>query len=183
MRNNVKRIVRCSIFITAWSVIEIVIGSLLHQIPGRAIPTGSILIIFIIPLLTVFNRLDSKVGIITFIGIITGILKLFSIGGVKFVPAFSIVIEAAVFDIFVHIIPRKLAAVQIIGSAILCGAAGTTIASTIGSYILGMFNGKSIIIVLPLILYKALEGVAGGIIGGSVSLIILKRLNEYFEQI
>lgn len=177
---NNKQLIATCIFAAMWSAVEIFLGSLLHQIPGKPIPTGMAAMIFAIPILTILYEITGNIKCIMIAGLITAILKLFSPGGAKFSPVISIMIETTVFSIFFYFISDKFKKLRIFIAGITASILGSTVGSFINSMIFGLFSDKTTKFILLLYSKRIITGFLGGIIGASIAIAIIKKLNYHY---
>ncbi len=168
--SNIQIICVC-IFSAMWGVIEIFIGALLHQIPGKPIPTAMTIMIFVIPILTILYEITGSIKAILLTGLIAAILK--------FSPFLSIIIETGIFSAFFFIISNRFKNLKILLAGILTAAGGSTIGSLLNSFIFGFLKGKTAKYIIIFIVSKLGTGIIGGIIGSLLAIIILKKLRNH----
>lgn len=179
MKSHNFKIICICIFAAMWGAIEIFLGSILHQIPGKPIPTAMTIMILVIPLLVILYKLTGCIKVILAVGLITAILKLFSPGGAKFNPFISIIIEALIFSLIFFLIPEKLKKTRIIAAGILTSAGGSMIGRVITYYIFGYFKEKTLKYFLIFVFTKIGTGITGGIIGSILAFIILDKIKNH----
>lgn len=179
---KINKVALIGIFTSCWAAVELVVGSILHPAPSSIFSPGAILIIFIIPLLTAVNKLEPRFGSITVIGLFTAILKLISVGGVKFVPALAIFIEALIFDLIIHLFPESYKKSKIIAAGLSAAVAGSAAGAIIGGYTIGLFDGKTWAFISYYLCFRVGKALIGGVIGTIIGITVQNRLAGYVKN-
>ncbi|HPN29708.1 MAG TPA: hypothetical protein PKY81_02005 [bacterium] len=179
MKLSNTQIICVCIFAAMWSAVEIFLGSLLHQIPGKPIPTAMAAMIFAIPILTLLYEITQNVETIILAGCITAILKVFSPGGVKITPFVSILLETGIFAAIIFVIPDTFKKLKIFAAGIAASVGGSVIGGLFGAVMFGLFNTETRNYILILFAKKFGTGLLGGIIGALIAVSIISRLNRH----
>ncbi|HON56347.1 MAG TPA: hypothetical protein PLM75_03730 [bacterium] len=178
---NIKRVIIIAVFTALWSALEIVIGPFLHHLPASPLPSGAIMSIFIIPILSIVYCIDNKYGIITFIGFLTAIFKLASLSGVKFPPSIGIFFNACIFDIFIRILPLENLKFRIFIAGICSAIAGSITGRLIGGFLIKAYTNKTLPFILAYLGIPAFNALIGGILGAIIAIITVDRLKKNLE--
>jgi hypothetical protein len=98
---TVRDWVTIGLFGALWGAVELTLGSVLHAIYpplANTLLTGVILTGIGVAIALTGRRFVPKKGSLLLIGIVTAIIKLLSVGGVKLGPALAILIESALME-------------------------------------------------------------------------------------
>jgi len=119
MKFNTRELVTLAVFGALWGVVEISLGSLLHVL--NAPLTGLFMTTFGITIALVGRLYAPKPGSTLFIGLITALLKMFSLGGIVINPMLGIIAASLLAEIVLSAFrrPRRLAFVLAGGLAVL----------------------------------------------------------------
>lgn len=97
MRFGVRELVYIGLFGAIWAALEITLGSYLHVLK---VPfTGTVMTALGIAIALVGRSSVPKRGSVLFIGVVTALLKMFSLGGIVLNPMIGILAESALAEI------------------------------------------------------------------------------------
>jgi ABC-type thiamin/hydroxymethylpyrimidine transport system permease subunit len=104
MKFTVRELALLSVFGALWGVVEITLGSLLHLIDAPL--TGLIMTAAGMMIVLIGRTFVPKPGSTLFIGLITALLKLFSLGGIVLNPIIGIVAASLLAEIVLTVFRR-----------------------------------------------------------------------------
>jgi hypothetical protein len=180
---TVRDWVTVGLFGALWGAVELTLGSVLHAIyPPLAdtFLTGVVMGGIGVTIALTGRRFVPKRGSVLLIGVVTAILKLLSIGGVKIGPAAAILAESILMEIVLWVAraPRRWAFVTggalavgwnlphmlIMPQVLLGKSAAETYARIVqqGSQLLGLDPSVALFILAALLLTQLLAGAIGG---------------------
>jgi hypothetical protein len=171
------------VFAAIWGSIEIVIGSYLHLIEAaHPFPfhiTGPIMVLFGMGICSVTRTIYKKAGMQSGMGLICGLLKLLSVGGVKLPPMIAILIEAALFDGIVTLLGLFMASERIkhITGGVIAGFVGTGMMWILFTQIFGVPMAVTFFFLALAGVTGSLGAIMGGF-GAHLGVIIGERAKE-----
>jgi hypothetical protein len=140
MRFSVRDLVYIGVFGALWGAVEISLGSVLHMLN---VPfSGAVMSTVGIGIALVGRLFVPRSGAILFIGLVTAMLKLFSIGGVILTPLIGILIESALAEVIVDLLGRPRRA-----SFLLAGGVATLWTLFHPLLTFGLIAGQGLIVV------------------------------------
>lgn len=198
MRFTVRHLVYIGLFGALWGALEVSLGSYLHilKVPF----TGTIMTSLGIGVALVGRSFVPKRGSVLFIGVVTAVLKMFSLGGIVLNPMLAILFESALAEVglLVATKPRRAAFVlagslavawdfchQFFTQALLAGRGFFEVygwALSQGSRLLGIGQDQAITLLLLLLGIRLVVGALAGLAAWSLATAVQRRVAAPTEQ-
>lgn len=192
MRFTVRDLVYIGLFGAVWGALEVTLGSYLHvaKVPFN----GTVMAAIGISIVLVGRSFVPRRGSALFIGVVTALLKMFSLGGIVLNPMIAIVIESGLAEIgllpsarpgrWIFALAGALAVSwdffhRFFTQALLAGRGilevyGWTIQE--GSSLLGIDQSAAITLIISLITMRLVVGAAAGYSAWSLAGAVQRRL-------
>lgn len=197
MKFSVRDLVYIGLFGALWGALEIGLGSYLHVL--RLPFIGTIMAALGITVALVGRSFVPRRGSVLFIGVVTAILKMFSLGGIVLNPMIAILVESGLAEIglMASSRPRRwsfaLAGAmavswdflhQFFTQGILAGRGIFTIYQWTleqGSRLLGIDQGSALLLLAALLVLRLAVGFVAGLFAWSLAGAVHRRMGELPE--
>jgi len=197
MKFTVRDLVYIGLFGALWGALELGVGSYLHVLNLPFI--GTFMAALGICIALVGRSFVSKRGSVFFIGVVTALLKMFSLGGIVLNPMIAILFESGLAEVglLASARPRRwsfpLAGAlavswdffhQFFTQGILAGRGILTIYGWVldqGSGLLGVDKSAGVVLLLMLLVVRLVIGAAAGLFAWSLAVAVRRRLDSAWE--